>query len=685
MAKFFSVRRWFQFKLRTLLVLVAVAALGSNWILTAHRQTAALRSLMSEHGVSPWYSFQVDSEGDSTYLEPSWFLTWLQNNELVDYVYNIESVYAEVPDDAVVESLSSLRHLKFLQVSSCELLTDRGFSALASLRHLRRLQIGQPNFELPEKGIAALAELKRLQRLELAVPAGLEKATVGTILQLPNLRRLAVWFAAAPGAEVAMLSKLEHLEQLEVTAQGDAWTELPLGQCQALKRLVIFNYRGSDFDWFDHLPKIESLQLFDCPELIGQVLERLSHLPRLRELTLSSCEKVTLEHVKGMSQLELLQVHDCPLTGSRDLPQIAGLSKLNRVSLDPSANLSPSFRFFLENNGLDESPSSRRANGSATGVRRLELGNCRIESKDLDGLNSLEELVCEQCRFVPEPEDRVCHLPALRRLDLEIPTELPLWLLAGNDALEAVRIQNPQSLPITEFEHLRAAANLRKLTIRGQLSSIVDTTRLLGELSALRTLEVRTWSSMTDANLAALAASTSLEKLALVECDNITGQGVAALSKATNLVRLDLVQCPRVSLGALEGFAKLKHLACRDCAKCSDADMAAVCGLTGLEFLEISNADQLSDAGLQAITKLANLRAVELNGCEQLTNDGLLVFKQLPRLRSLRLVRSNSLNAATIKNLQSSIAEVSIWGIYGGICGTFMAPQRAADVYGEVP
>jgi hypothetical protein len=109
-------RRWFQFRLRTLFVLMVLASIGLSWFAVkmqqAKRQREAVEAIKSASG---WvcYDFEWDGQDmipDAVPQTPAWLRESLGD----DFFSTV--VWAEVSDDAIdhLKALPQLQHLSFL-------------------------------------------------------------------------------------------------------------------------------------------------------------------------------------------------------------------------------------------------------------------------------------------------------------------------------------------------------------------------------------------------------------------------------------------------------------------------------------------------------------------------------------------------------------------------------------------
>ena len=168
-------RRWFQFSLRTLLVLFLLACIGMGWIgvkiQQARRGREAAAAIERLGGKVFW------SNADSPEESGGW--AWLRKLLGDDLLVHPDDVVihsrAQVITDAGLEHLNALTQLETLYVDSDQI-TDAGLQHLKGLTHLRDLML--VNTQVSNSGLEHLKGLTQLQGLSLdstqVTDAGLE-------------------------------------------------------------------------------------------------------------------------------------------------------------------------------------------------------------------------------------------------------------------------------------------------------------------------------------------------------------------------------------------------------------------------------------------------------------------------------------------------------------------------------
>src|SRR5689334_19846235 len=109
-------RRWFQFSLRTLLILTTVVAIGCGWfamkIRRARRQDAAVEALRKACQANVFYDYQTPGSGNrgsDVPPGPAWFRSIFGEHVFAD----VETIYCSRPlrDAGAATFLENFDHL----------------------------------------------------------------------------------------------------------------------------------------------------------------------------------------------------------------------------------------------------------------------------------------------------------------------------------------------------------------------------------------------------------------------------------------------------------------------------------------------------------------------------------------------------------------------------------------------
>jgi Leucine-rich repeat (LRR) protein len=125
-------------------------------------------------------------------------------------------------------------------------------------------------------------------------------------------------------------------------------------------------------------------------------LSPLGELTKLRYMNASACAVSDLTPLRGLTQLEILEIAD----NNQDMGSLSGVSGLTRLK-----------KLFVGGNKLGQLDALNTLHK----LEILELYNAEIETFNLDTLLALKELKLGECNLdvLPLP-----YLPELRRLDV---------------------------------------------------------------------------------------------------------------------------------------------------------------------------------------------------------------------------------------------------------------------------
>lgn len=185
-------RRWFQFSLRTLLILTTViAALLAWWSYKAHQQRAAVAALERAGGVVKFDSSLPWTGG--MYRSPTW-PQWLLNYHSRDYFASVDLVwFPPSAGDASLKQNPGLAIAGRLNLSDTQV-TDAGLKELKGLPALYELAL--TNTRITDGGLEEIRTLTALRWLGLdntrVTDSGLEILLGLTHLEFIDLRGTSV-------------------------------------------------------------------------------------------------------------------------------------------------------------------------------------------------------------------------------------------------------------------------------------------------------------------------------------------------------------------------------------------------------------------------------------------------------------------------------------------------------------
>ena len=190
-------RRWFQFRLRTMLIFTLICAVGSAWV--AHRMEQKRREreaieAIGKLGGSVWYDYQRVAGGEPP--GPA----WLRKLFGEDFFSEVDGVLLDESDVTVAGLLNVKRWARLGGLTLWEgSITDAGLANVKGLAHLRVLSLWEGS--ITDAGLANVRGLAQLQRLDLTgtqvTDAGLANLKGLTQLQELDLKRTKVTDAGA--------------------------------------------------------------------------------------------------------------------------------------------------------------------------------------------------------------------------------------------------------------------------------------------------------------------------------------------------------------------------------------------------------------------------------------------------------------------------------------------------------
>jgi Leucine-rich repeat (LRR) protein len=302
-----SPRRWYQFSLRTLLLIMTLASGGFGWF--AFMQRPWQRQASTDALVKLHARILRDHQGSSSSPE-SGAGNWIDQLVGSDPNASITAVFVTDPTltDDDLECLRGLAHLPRLRTFgiSSPNITDAGLTHLRSLNRIKKLGLGCPL--ITDVGLEHLQALPQLEELELGLP-GLSDAGLVHLQSLPRLRELALNKTAITSAGLAQLAALPQLEKLRVWYPGVV-DLTPLRGLRRLRELMILG-QITDVD----LLSLKDLAQLERLNVSGTLItdSGLAHLENLRQLKFlnlgrTKATNAGLVHLYPLVQLEELYI-----------------------------------------------------------------------------------------------------------------------------------------------------------------------------------------------------------------------------------------------------------------------------------------------------------------------------------------------------------------------------------------
>lgn len=291
--------------------------------------------------------------------------------------------------------------------------------------------------------------------------------------------------------------------------------------------------------------------------------------------------------------------------------------------------------------------------GRLDDLKTLEILNCRILNdtmvKQLAGLEQLETLAITNSGITDAGvETLVQSFPQLVSLDLSSNTNMTgtaLKLITGLHKLERLSLLQNRFNDLNT-RRLSKLPELRTLDLRGNMEAGDMTMELVGTLPHLVALKHRS-TAVTDAGVAGLAESTTLESL-LLQDFAITNASGPLIAKLSTLSSLEIFRCQGIgSEGVLAlGGLPLTRLTLRDLPDVGDPALAVLATLPRLKRLYLHELASLGDDGLRQLAAAKELEVLDIWSLPRMTDATMAVIAGLPNLKELTIRETGATEAA---------------------------------------
>jgi len=158
--------RW-QFRLRTLLVVTAAAAMLFAWHHQARRQSDSVDTLLgSNPNASVYFRHQFNEQGNLDRNAPAPGPAWLKRLTGANYLARVTHVELQYATDAELRCVAQFSNLERLTLVRAVDVTDEGVAQLRGLKKLRELKLYDAD-RISDAGLDHLARLSGLRHLTL--------------------------------------------------------------------------------------------------------------------------------------------------------------------------------------------------------------------------------------------------------------------------------------------------------------------------------------------------------------------------------------------------------------------------------------------------------------------------------------------------------------------------------------
>jgi hypothetical protein len=207
-------RRWYQFSLRTLLVLMFLAAIGMSWFAVKLHQARWQREAVEAIGKAGGrvtYGFQITEDGLPVRAPqlpgPAWLRKLLGDDLFVDVV-EVQAYGFRGFGDAELEHVEGLKKLRCIYLSETQV-TDAGLEHLRDLTRLAVLYLEET--QITDAGLERLIGLTNLKELYLDNT----QITNAGMKHIEGLTNLEILFLSGTHVTDAGLEHLKGLTKLQ--------------------------------------------------------------------------------------------------------------------------------------------------------------------------------------------------------------------------------------------------------------------------------------------------------------------------------------------------------------------------------------------------------------------------------------------------------------------------------------
>ena len=197
-------RRWLQFSLRTLLIVVTVLSVPLGWVgwrLGQVRREQATITWIEEMGGRVYYQSNYKPD-DRSWWEESTDKWFGERVRLVGFHYSYSHRYFRYRQVSDLSPLVELKNLTYLDLGNTQV---SGLSLLAELKNLKSITLNNT----PVSDLLPLAELKSLEMLTLI---DMQVSDLSLLAKLKNLERLNL--SNTPVSDLSPLVELKSLKEI---------------------------------------------------------------------------------------------------------------------------------------------------------------------------------------------------------------------------------------------------------------------------------------------------------------------------------------------------------------------------------------------------------------------------------------------------------------------------------------
>ena len=283
----FTFRRLLQLRIRTLLILIGVIALGLGWYVSPWEKRRRLVASIESRDLSVMYRFRDETP------PPETFLRSILPKAYLDPVVGLHGL-RKATDRDLADFGKAGKGVRYVGIFGCPI-TDAGVRFLAPLESLKSLNV--QTTPITSESLLTIGSLQKLDNLNIAgtqvSDRNMERLTS---LALTNLRLEKTKVTNEGIATIGAITSLESLSvggpESEVT--GDSLKHL--ANCTRLEELWLDHVPISDGD-FDVLERLQALKKMDVRgcKIPESEFVKLTLLPRLEVLVYRIFSRTALD------------------------------------------------------------------------------------------------------------------------------------------------------------------------------------------------------------------------------------------------------------------------------------------------------------------------------------------------------------------------------------------------------
>jgi F-box/leucine-rich repeat protein 14 len=230
--------------------------------------------------------------------------------------------------------------------------------------------------------------------------------------------------------------------------------------------------------------------------------------------------------------------------------------------------------------------------------------------------------------------------------------------LTGSSLLTCIGLKSLFSL--TSLKSLRLNLSKCKLVTMVDLQPLSACTNLQ-YLYISHNLNPYQLNTVVD-GLSGLSGLRHLQSLTIIEC-NLPDAGMILISKMNELKSLNLSSCSTMTnakIGYLSTMTGLTSLNLSCICQMTDVTIQSLSALTGLHSLNIHFCPLISDVSIKYISLLSELKSLDISLCFKITDIGLGHISCLTGLESLQLCDWSKITRIGVKSLEMKRPQLQV-------------------------